>query len=785
MSTALSTVVKILVGLLLLVFLGMVGAMVYISASLPKLISPAQYRPLVVSDVYAEGGEKIGEFYELRRKVIPLEEVPGVVINAFVAAEDAQFFSHKGIDLQGIIRAAIKNFQAGRFVQGGSTITQQVAKSLLLTPERKLSRKVRELILAMRLEKNLSKKEILYLYLNEIYLGHGAYGVEAAAQNYFGKRASELNLAEASMLAGLPQAPSRYSPLLSPTLAKERQIYVLKQMVDSGYISKREALEARNTVLKFLKRDDYNLRYAPYFVEYLRQVLIDKYGYDKVMKEGLQIYTTLNLKLQKTAHFAIEKGLRELDKRQGYRGVLGHLDKKQMEDFLKDQQEKEIFEEGKNYQAVVSQVSDAQRKTVVRFGAWEGEIPFEEMRWARKPDKDKYYLEALVKKPSEVLSVGTLILIRLLEKPNLGKRIHVMLEQDPVVQGALLSFDFHTGFVKSMVGGLDFSKSEFNRALQGRRQVGSTFKPIIYGAALEKGYTGASVIIDSPIIYKEGEEEIEEKWKPKNFGEKFYGDTILANALAFSRNVVTIKLVQDIKIKTVVEYAQKLGIESPLVEDLSMALGSSSISLLEMCRAFSIFANEGKKSELLFIQKILDRDGNVLEEYKPQESKQILTPQHAYLMTHLLKGVVSYGTGKDLNGMNWPLAGKTGTTNDYADAWFVGYSPDLLTGVWVGFDERRKMGEHETGSRAAIPVWKLYMTEALKDYPKKDFPIPEGVVIFNIDAKTGKVASRKSKFQTSVSFMEGTEPQEEKTPRLKRKEKEKENDQFFKEDLEE
>ena len=785
MSTALSTVVKILVGLLLLVFLGMVGAMVYISASLPKLISPAQYRPLVVSDVYAEGGEKIGEFYELRRKVIPLEEVPGVVINAFVAAEDAQFFSHKGIDLQGIIRAAIKNFQAGRFVQGGSTITQQVAKSLLLTPERKLSRKVRELILAMRLEKNLSKKEILYLYLNEIYLGHGAYGVEAAAQNYFGKRASELNLAEASMLAGLPQAPSRYSPLLSPTLAKERQIYVLKQMVDSGYISKREALEARNTVLKFLKRDDYNLRYAPYFVEYLRQVLIDKYGYDKVMKEGLQIYTTLNLKLQKTAHFAIEKGLRELDKRQGYRGVLGHLDKKQMEDFLKDQQEKEIFEEGKNYQAVVSQVSDAQRKTVVRFGAWEGEIPFEEMRWARKPDKDKSYLDALVKKPSEVLSVGTLILIRLLEKPNSGKHIHVMLEQDPVVQGALLSFDFHTGFVKSMVGGLDFSKSEFNRALQGRRQVGSTFKPIIYGAALEKGYTGASVIIDSPIIYKEGEEEIEEKWKPKNFGEKFYGDTILANALAFSRNVVTIKLVQDIKIKTVVEYAQKLGIESPLVEDLSMALGSSSISLLEMCRAFSIFANEGKKSELLFIQKILDRDGNVLEEYKPQESKQILTPQHAYLMTHLLKGVVSYGTGKDLNGMNWPLAGKTGTTNDYADAWFVGYSPDLLTGVWVGFDERRKMGEHETGSRAAIPVWKLYMTEALKDYPKKDFPIPEGVVIFNIDAKTGKVASRKSKFQTSVSFMEGTEPQEEKTPRLKRKEKEKENDQFFKEDLEE
>ncbi|MBI3019416.1 MAG: transglycosylase domain-containing protein, partial [Deltaproteobacteria bacterium] len=530
MSTALSNIIKIFIGLLLLAFLGMIGAMVTISASLPKLISPDHYRPLVVSDVYADGGEKIGEFYELRRKIIPLEEIPKIVVNSFVAAEDAQFFSHKGIDLQGIIRAAIKNFQAGRFVQGGSTITQQVAKSLLLTPERKLSRKIKELVLAMRLEKNLSKKDILYLYLNEIYLGHGAYGIEAAAQNYFGKQASELNLAEASMLAGLPQAPSRYSPLLNPKATKERQIYVLKQMVDNGYISKREALEARDTVLKFLKRDDYNLRYAPYFVEYLRQILIDKYGYDKVMKEGLQIYTTLNLKLQKTANFAIEKGLRELDKRQGYRGPLGHLDKKKTEDFLKDQQEKETFEEGKVYQAVVSQVNDAQRKTLVRFGSWEGEMPLGEMRWARKPDKDKYYLEDLVKKPSAVLSVGDLILIRLLQKPEKVAQVHVMLEQDPVVQGSLLSFDFHTGFVKSMVGGLDFSKSEFNRALQGRRQVGSTFKPIIYGAALEKGYTGASVIIDSPIIYREGEEEIEEKWKPKNFGEKFYGDTILANA---------------------------------------------------------------------------------------------------------------------------------------------------------------------------------------------------------------------------------------------------------------
>ena len=746
---------------------------------------------MVVSEVYADKGDKIGEFYELRRKVVPLNKIPKVVINAFIAAEDAQFLSHKGIDLRGILRASIKNFQAGHVVQGGSTITQQVAKSLLLTPEKKFSRKFKELVLAMRLEKNLSKEDILYLYLNEIYLGHGAYGVEAASQNYFGKSVSEITLAEAAILAGLPQAPSRYSPLLNSKAAKERQLYVLKQMVDNGYISKRESLEARDQVLHFYTRSDFNLRFAPYFVEHVRRYLVEKYGNERVLRDGLQVYTTLNLDFQKTANLAIEKGLRDLDKRQGYRGAINHFsDSKKIDTFLEEQTQKEVFEEGNVYQAIVSKVDDGAKKVGVRFGSNtedlsnQGEIIFQEMRWARKPDLDKYYLEDLIKHPSQALSVGDVIWIRLIQK---GTPWHVILEQEPLIQGALLSIDPHTGFIKAMVGGFDYTKSEFNRSIQGQRQVGSSFKPIIYTAALDKGYTTASVITDSPIIYKEGEEALEEKWKPRNFGERFYGDTILADALAFSRNIITIKLVQDIKIDAVTQMAKKLGIKSPLIEDLSMALGSSSFTLEEMCEAFSVFANEGKRTPPIFIQKVVDREGNVLEEYTPPSSQeQVISPQLAYVITHLLKGVIQFGTAKSVSDMKWALAGKTGTTNDYADAWFMGYGPNILTGVWVGFDERRKMGELETGAKSALPIWRDFMKEALKTYENKDFPIPDKIVFMNVDRKSGKIASRKSKYQSSLPFIEGTEPQEEeKLPKTqKAKMKKEEEEQFFKEEIE-
>ncbi len=635
-----------LTGVFLLFLIGIIIFIVFYR-SLPNIIKPGDYKPMVVSEVFSDDGTKIGEFYELRRKPIPVNQIPKIVIHSFVAAEDSQFFSHKGIDIRGIIRAAIKNMLAGRVTQGGSTITQQVARSLLLTREKKISRKIKEILLALKLEKELSKEEILYLYLNEIYFGHGAYGVQAASQNYFGKDVSELTLAEAAMLAGLPQAPTRYSPLVNRQAAKERQLYVLERLLEDGYISKVDAIGARDEVLRLLKKHDFNLKHAPYFVEYVRQYLAEKYGYERVYRDGLQIHTTLNLNAQKAANLAMDRGLRDIDKRIGYRGVIGHLKKDEIKSFLEDQMKNQILEMGNLYQAVVTEVDDRKKNIFIQVGSQKGQILFSEMRWARLPNPDKFYQEELVKKPSDVLRSGDLIWVRFVEKD------HFVLEQEPQIQGALLSFDHNSGFVKAMIGGYDFSTSEFNRALQAKRQIGSTFKPVIYAAALEKGYTPASIIVDSPIIYREGESDVVEKWKPRNFAERFYGDTTLANALAFSRNIVTVKIAQDISVEMIVKFARKLGIESPLIEDLSMALGSSSLTLDEICRAFAVFARGGKIIHPIFITKVLDRDGNVLEEYKPTEElqlveKQVITPQLAYLMTDLLKKVIQIGTGKSI-----------------------------------------------------------------------------------------------------------------------------------------
>ena len=759
-----------------------------IAASLPDIITPQDYKPWVMSEVYAKGGEKIGEFYEHRRKLIALQDIPDSVKKAFISAEDSHFYSHRGVDMMAIFRAALINFKARRFEQGGSTITQQVARSLLLTREKKLSRKIKEAILAMKLEKHLSKDEILYLYLNEIYLGHGAYGIVAASENYFGKDVRDLTLAEAAILAGLPQAPSRYSPLINPQSAKERQVYVLRQMVGAGYISKKEAFQANEAILEFHPRSDLNLTVAPYFVEHVRRYLLEKYGFEKVMHEGLQIYTTLDIAFQKQANTSIEKGLREVDKRQGYRGPLEHFGAaEKIKTFLEGKKD-ETFEAGEIYQGIVTQLDDRTKEVLVSLAQKEdkpvqGKIPFQEIRWARKPDPNKYYLYKLLQKPSEAFKVGDLIEVRIIEKKE-DAPWHFNLEQMPIVEGALFSFEPKTGHVKAMVGGLDYRRSEFNRVIQGERQVGSTFKPIIYGAALEKGYTPASVIVDSPIIYQEGEKEIEDQWKPRNYAQKFYGDTIFANALAYSRNIVTIKIVQDIKIETVIEFAKRLGITAPLIEDLSMALGSSSLTLEEMCKVFAIYANQGKKQAPIYITKVVDRYGEVLEAQLPlAETEQVVTPELAYLMTNLLQGVVKRGTGKDVNDLNWPLAAKTGTTSDYADAWFMGYSPELLTGVWVGHDVRQKIGEYETGSKAAVPIWKSYMEEVLKAYEKKEFEVPGSIVFVNIDQETGKAATQKTKYRLSQAFIAGTEPQEIAKNSPQSKKLKEENTEFFKEDF--
>ncbi len=729
-----------------------------VTRNLPQISALQDYQPSVVTSVYAIDGSAIAEYYLERRIVIPLEQIPQTLIHAFVASEDSRFFEHEGIDFFGILRALWKNIKAGGIVQGGSTITQQVTKSLLLSPERSFTRKLREAILAYRIEKYLSKEEILFLYLNQIYLGHGAYGVEAAAQNYFGKNVAELNLAECAMLAGLPQAPSRYSPYSQFQRAKERQVYVLNRMVADGYISADQAAQALAYVPDIKDRKDWNVGEVPYFTEHIRRHLEEKYGQEVLYRQGLQVYTTVDVDFQKAAQRAVKRGLHDLDKRQGYRGPLGHLEPEQIEGFfqqLKESPRAVALQQGAVVKGVVIDISREEKTVTVRLSEGLGVLPLKNMEWARKPNPEIAYGTVKVRNPAAVLSVGDIILVRLLEPDNQTEGWLLALEQEPEVQGALLCMENSTGHVVAMVGGLDFDSSQFNRAIQSRRQPGSSFKPITYAAALDKGYTPATIIIDSPIIYSD--EQMDWKWKPKNYKEKFYGPTLFRTALIFSRNVVTIKILRDIGVDYVIDYARRFGITSPLSRDLSLALGSSGVSLLELTNAYSVFSNQGELISPIFITKVLDRHGNVLEEYRPQRER-VLEKDTAYIMTHLLQEVVKHGTGWRARALNRPTAGKTGTTNNLQDAWYIGFTPSYVTGVWVGFDDDRTLGKYETGSRAASPIWVTFTKEILKKEPVRVFTVPENVVFAKIDAQTGLLAKPGDEKAVFEAFKEGTAP---------------------------
>ncbi|MFZ5569009.1 MAG: penicillin-binding protein 1A [Thermodesulfobacteriota bacterium] len=624
----------------------------HIQKDLPQITSLKDYRPSLITTVYSDDGRKIGEFFKERRIVVPLSQIPERLIKAFVAAEDARFYQHEGIDLISVVRAMFKNIEAGAIVQGGSTITQQVTKSFLLTPERSYTRKIKEAILSYRIDKLFSKDEILYLYLNQIYLGHGAYGVQAAAENYFGKSVAELGLAECALLAGLPQAPSKYSPLRNPELAKKRQIYVLNRMLAEGFITNIEATEAINTNLDIKPRRNLYIENVPFYTEHVRQYVEKKFGADMLYTAGLTIHTAVNIEMQKAAQDEIALGLAELAKRHGYEAEPG---------------------------------------------------------------------------------------------------------QQPAPQAALLCLETETGHVKAMVGGNDFTNNQFNRAVQSRRQPGSAFKPIIYAAALDKGYTPATMILDTPIVFRDRAHDT--TWKPKNYEGKFFGPTLFRDALEKSKNIVTIKILRDIGIDYTIRYARRLGIESNLTRDLSMALGSSGVSLLELVTAYSVFANEGYLVEPVFVTKIVDRDGNVMEEIIP-ERERVIEKSTAYIMTNLLEGVVKRGTGRRVLALNRPVAGKTGTTNKLHDAWFVGYTPGLVTGTWVGFDSERSLGAGETGARAASPIWLGFMKRVLADQPIEVFQVPEDVVFTQIDADTGKLPIPESTNTIFECFKQGTVPTE-------------------------
>jgi penicillin-binding protein 1A len=619
---------------------------------LPRLTTLKDYQPNITSEVYSDDDVLIGEFFIERRTVIPLSQMPRLLAKAFVAAEDARFFEHQGIDYWRILGAAFRNIEAFDVVQGGSTITQQIAKSFFLTPERSMIRKVKEAILAQRIEHYLTKNEILFLYLNQIYLGEGAFGVAAASKAYFGKPVQELTLAECALLAGLPPSPNNLSPLRNPKKARERQLYVLNRMVERKLITPEQANKAIQEEIKLRPKGPKGYNEAPYALEQVRMYIEEKYGRELLYRGGLKIYTTIQSGLQQAAQKAVLKGLEEFETRGG---------------------------KGKGREQV---------------------------------------------------------------------------------QGALIAMNPQTGYILAMVGGRDFSASQFNRATQARRQVGSAFKPIVYAAALDKGFTPSTIIVDEPFTYIDVPGK--EPWEPQNFDEEFWGPITFRKALTFSRNVVTVKIAQSIGIDYIIDYAKNLGIKSKLESNLSLALGSANLTLLEITSAFGVFASQGYRSEPILITRILDKDGNILEE-TDSSSMEVISPQTAYLITSLMQSVIQEGTGQRAKALGRPAAGKTGTTNDTRDAWFIGYIPQqLVAGAWVGYDIEKPLGTHETGAVAALPLWLEFMKEAVKGTEEENFSVPEGIVFVKVDAETGEPIgpghAMKSGRVIFECFKEGTDP---------------------------
>jgi len=756
------------------------GAYFYVSRSLPEFDTLEDYQPPAITRAYSEDGQTIAEFYKERRIVVPVNRMPKQLIQAFVAAEDANFFEHQGIDLISIFRAALKNIKAGGIVQGGSTITQQVAKSLLLTPERKFSRKFKEAILAWRMEQRFSKREILYLYLNQIYLGHGAYGVQAAAENYFDKNVEDLSLAECTIMAGLPQAPSRYSPYRHYNRAKDRQLYVLERMIANGYIDAEQAHQAYVEPLIVHPRADNSAAGTGYFSEQVRRYIEQNYGREMLYSGGLQVYTTMNLSMQQAAQEAVRKNLHHHDKRQGYRGPIRILDQSAALAFV-DQQTTEIDKEPVQADQVIEAllVAEEPSRLVFRLGPYEVFVPRDTVKWA-EPYKIMPYSQYAALSDDErsdhaatLLPTGSIVYLKITELTD-SRPVTAELYQYPKAQGALLALDPQDGAVKAMVGGYDFATSQFNRVLQSSRLPGSAIKPLIYAAAFDKGYTPASVILDTPLIYKETDAQGEQtEWKPKNYGNKFYGPTSLRTALTHSYNIITIKLLNNIGINYTARYLHKLGITSPLNRDLTMSLGSSALTPLELARAYSVFASGGIKTAPTYITKITDRNGRILESIDPAdfpdglasdqklirlERQRVISQETACLITNMLESVVQRGTGWRAKALNRPVAGKTGTTNNLKDAWFVGYIPQLVTISWVGYDQERPLGKNETGSKAAAPAWVDFMQHAVTQLPVESFPIPDTMEFHPVDPETGLLEPEDSPTSVIEMFAPGTAP---------------------------
>jgi len=754
---------------LFFVGLGLVGFLIggafavwgyfYITRDLPPLLTSDEYKPQAVSKVFAADGSVIGEFFRERRYPVRIEEVPLVVRQAFIAAEDASFYSHPGLDPLSIFRAFIKNIQAGEATQGGSTITQQVVKNLLLTSEKKITRKIKEAILSYRIEKRLTKDEILGMYLNQIFFGNTAYGIKAACEIYYKKPLKDITLAEAALLAGLPKAPSRFSPISNMPRAKQRQRYVLDQMTQAGFITKEEGDRAYDQEIKVHQASLQNFFEAPYYLAEVRRVLQEQFRDLDIDGDGLEIHTPLDLTAQKYVQAALRKGLRDVDKRRGYRGPIDSI--KNRKEFL------EKYPTNLKSDVFYGMVAGVSKNNLtIDLGTKTGVLDLSKTNWIR----------------GKQFKVGDIIECGLIEDGEVPK---LTLEQSPEIEGASVIINPKTGDVVAVQGGYSYQRNQFNRVTQALRQPGSAFKPIVYLAAVDGfNYSASTIVNDSPRTFTVGDTV----WTPGNFDETFMGNITLRVALEKSRNLVSVDVVTRIGLTPVIKYASLLGIESPLGRNLSISLGSSEVTVLELTRAYGVFPAEGVLFPSNFISKIIDRNGNVIfTQENITKAKQVISPESAFIMSHMMQGVVQSGTATSVKALERPAAGKTGTTNDFMDTWFVGFTPDWVAGVWVGFDQKKKIGSKETGGRISAPIWLNFMKPFIEYQEKRryevlareakeeaerlgieydspppitpsEFRVPEGVEPYWVNKATGYMANAGEPGAILEYFKKGTKP---------------------------
>ncbi len=731
------------------------GALFAYAPDLPQIVALDDYAPNTITRVEARGGELIGEFAVQRRVIIGYDDIPEVLRQAIIAAEDDAFFQHNGISVPGIIRAAIQDVLRGELFSGASTLTMQLARNVevggrVLGREKVWKRKLLEMYYAIHLEKRYTKPEILALYANQVWLGtamHAADGVEAAAQLLFGKSARDVELGEAAVIAGIIQGPSRVSPLVNMDAATDRRNYALRRMAEEDYITEEVAAEEMAKPIVLAPRQQRSNTIAPYFLEEIRQHLESEYGARRLYHDGLVVRSTLDIDLQRAANRAVADGLRALDKRQGYRGprrnVLSGDDASPTVEDFEHPQWIYPMEAGDVVPAVVTGVR--RNRIGVRAGPYRATIEPEGFAWTRRT-------------AAELVERGDLVDVRITALPDAPRGVaRATLDQEPAVEAALVALDNRTGRVLAMVGGYDFDRSKFNRATQAYRQLGSLFKGVLYAAAIDQGYTPTSMVMDQPVAYEVGPGQ--PRYRPTNYDHKYEGPITLRRALEKSRNVPAVWMMDAVGPETVVDFARRVGFTAPIPPYLSVALGSAEATLMEVTSAYSVFPNGGQRMIPFQIERVRDREGRLLEENRPQ-SRDALRADTAYVMVSLMRGVVQRGTAQRARReLDWPVGGKTGTMDDYTDAWFVGFDPDVTVGVWVGYDEKRSLGHNEEGARVALPIW----IEFLKAYgadreSPPDFQAPGNIVIRTVDEMTGEQVARGGRGTIQEVFIAGTEP---------------------------